>query len=516
MVLRPSQLKLPQLLGLAGSAALGLSPILGFLAPYLEIRRVFGERGLYEAYYFAASGVSYLSAPALNLIYGATADWTHAEANLFPGIAILLLSLSTFPRMWSARPLRRLLYVCLACFLLAGIVTIPAITSPKYRQVASLLLWLGLFTTALLTFRMGILERKLGFPILTNRGLASLFAILALAFFAISFGPLGNPEKGQLAFAPYRVIYELLPGFDAIRAISRAGIFAIFALHVLAAFTLAFLAEKKKAATPLFALTLALCLLENFSLHYPLDEPKPRSLVFEYLQNEQIDSRSALMVLPWTDEISSDGTVKSWGSFARMNTNYMNWALDTKLALVNGYSGQRSKLMRELPGQLVGFPDLRAISALRQIAGLRYIIYVSKNDPAFDETAFARKIQLQSGDLKLIMSDETGNFLFELVGQQRIKKDTILLAPAHPRGNLHLELMAQYDKIGADNTVQIMAPEFSTEPIAVAKVKTTGEWTSFMIELPKSKDKARPLRVTFFTLGETPIFMRNSLFEETK
>lgn len=194
----------------------------------------------------------------------------------------------------------------------------------------------------------------------------------------------------------------------------------------------------------------------------------------------------------------------------------MNWALDTKLALVNGYSGQRSKLMRELPGQLIGFPDLRSVAAIRQIAGLRYVIYVSKNDPAFEEISFARKMQLQSGDLKLIMSDEAGNFLFELVGHQRLKKDTALLVPAHPRGSLHLELMAQYDKTGADSTVQIFAPEHSFEPIAVATVKSNGEWNSYMVELPKSKDKARPLRITFSTLGETPIFMRNSLFEENK
>jgi hypothetical protein len=360
---------------------------------------------------------------------------------------------------------------------------------------------------------MGILERKLGFSILTNRGLTAIFSWLVIGFLIISLGPLGNPEKEQLALAPYRVFYALVPGFDAIRAIGRAGVLSIFALHVLAAFTLAHLGDKKRVATPLYAAVLALCLLENFSKSYPLEPIKPASTVFEYLKNEVQDKSDALTILPWTDEISGDGTVKSWGTFARFQTNYMNWALETKLPLVNGYSGQRSKLMRELPAQLLNFPDLRSITALKQIVGLRYIVYVSQNDPGFNKEVFSHKLTQMAGAVRLIMSDDSGNFLLELIAEQRLKSENTLLAPAYPTGKLYIELMGQYTKNGSDVSVEVLAPDYSEMPLATATVKPTGLWETFMVPLPAMSNKARPLRILLRPLGDPQVYLKSTRFE---
>lgn len=515
-LLKPYQFDRKDLLMFGAGATLGISPLFPFAWPYLSVRETFGERGLYEAYYFAASALSYLSSSSLSFLYSFSSSWTHAEATLFPGLAIAVLSFGGTARVWGAKPLKNPRLILLLAFALVCLASLTTLPQPISHYVCAISLWLFLLMLVVLNYRLGILERKLGFSILTNRDISAIFLTVAATFFALSLGPLGNPEKGQFAFGFYRLVYEIVPGFNAMRAISRAGIVSIFALHMCAAFSLAFLVENRRIGTSLATLVVALFLLENFPHSYPLEPLKPQPLVFQYLEN-QTDKRNALAVLPMTGILSSDGSVASWGEFARYNTNYMNWAFNTNMPLVNGYSGQRTKLMRELPGQLLGFPDQRSLAQLQSIAGLRYIVYVGKNDPAFNKVTFEHKISQFVGGVRLLMSDTDDNYLFEIIGEQRLRSDTMLLAPALPKGAIYAEFKAPYQKGTNEIRLSVFAPDLTAEvPLSEITLKANGEWETFKIELPRATNDVRPIRLTFKASSESPIYLRNATFEKIK
>ncbi|MBX7144832.1 MAG: glycosyltransferase family 39 protein [Oligoflexia bacterium] len=514
VLLKPHQFQRQDLALFATGCCIGLCPIAPVALPYLAVRGTFGERAIYEAFYFAASGLSYLSSSAFSLLYSFSSSWTHPEATLFPGLAILVLSLGGTARMWGAQPLKNPRLILLLAFVLVCLASTPTLPQPISRYVCTAAVWIFLFMLVVLNFRLGRLERKLGFAILTNRDLAAIFLSVAAVFFALSLGPLGNPEKGQFALGFYRLVYEIIPGFNAMRAISRAGIVTIFALHMCAAFSLSFLAEKKHIGNSLLLLVSALLLIENLPRHYPLEPLKERPLVLPYL-DQQTDKRHALAILPLTGSLNPDGSVASWSEFARYNTNYMNWAFETGLPLVNGYSGQRTKLMKEFPGQLLGFPDQRSLSQLQTIAGLRYVVYVGKNDPAFNKSTFEHKIQQFLGGVRLLMSDTEDNYLFELIGEQRLRGDMNILAPALPRGVLYVELKVPYQKATKEVKVVVWAPDYSQEkPLSSITLKTSGEWETFRIDLPQPEDIVRPIRLLLKPEGDASVYLRSTTFEK--
>lgn len=517
LILRPKQFGKHEALLFFGGIIAGAFPLLFFVGPYFAVRATFGERALYEAYYFSAHALSYLSAVPFNLLYGGTSDWSHAEANLFPGFAILVLVASAFPRLWGAKPLHSLARSWGYATAIACVLTATTLSDPLYRVGAAAFLWGSLLLLLLLVYRMGLLERKLGFHIMTNRGLTAALLFSCLVFFAISLGPLGNPEKGQWAVGVYRLFYETFPGFNSIRAIGRAGLFTVFFMCMMAGFTLSMLAEKKRIATPLLSMVLGLSLLENFVPLYPLDAEQARPVLVDYLTTQVADKDSVVAVLPLVSELNREGNVKSWGEFARLNTTYMNWLFPAQLPIVNGYSGQRSKTMKELPTQLYAFPDQRSITALRTIAGMRYILYVSKFDPGFNKTLFEKRINDLPGDLALIAADEDGNYLLELRGSSRIKTDTYLLAPSYPPGVVYVELMGMYQKDGADIPIDIYAVNFSeTTPIASASVKQNGTWERFRVALPKTIDTVRPDWLKFMIKSEASVFFRETNYRSSE
>ncbi len=515
LILRPRQFSRRDLCKLTGGVLLGALPVIPFALPYFATRSVFGEREIYEAYYFSATALSYLSAAPFNLLYGATANWSHAEANLFPGFALLVLVAATFPRLWNAKPLKRLSHVGGLAFI--GVLLCTAGYFPEIwiKTAAAGLSWICLCILLVLTYRMGLLERKLGFNIMTNRGLTASFLLLAFLFFALSLGPLGNPEKGQWALGIYRLFYETFPGFNAIRAIGRAGIPCIFFLCIVASFSLAHFFDKKRhVAAPLLSMVLGLGLLENYVPQYPLDAQDKPPPAIDFLAGLPIDEQGAVIALPLVTELTNDGSVKSWSEFARLNTQYMQWLFPAHLPMVNGYSGQRTKLMRELPAQVLDFPDQRSVNALRSIVGLRYILYVSSRDPGFSQIEFDRRVKNLPGNLALKMSDTAGNYLFELSGSSRIRTDTYLLAPSYPPGVVYVELMSIYKKEAPDVEVEIYAMNHSqTSPIATARVKQNGEWERFLIQLPNTADTVRPNWITFRLKDDANVFFRESTYK---
>ncbi len=399
VILRPSSLKARDYGILAAGVLAGSIPLIPFIIPYIHVGEAFGGRALFEAYHFSASLSSFVSASGWSHLYGGTSSFTHDEAHLFAGVVVYLLAGAAVARLFQAKPLRGLYLSVLLSFLLILLCSVPALRFPGIEYVRSLALWFLALSGLLLLYFTGKLEEKLDVRYFTRRDIIASFALAACAAFIISFGPLGFPEAGDASITPYAFFHAFFPGFNSIRAIGRIGVLLHFALVVLAGGGLARIAANPRS-TPKIILLLALfALVENNIRTYPL-EPLPRKPeIFDELST--LRQKSPLLVLPMTTALRDRRFVRHWSDFAKLNVRYMLWARGSRLDIVNGYSGLRSKIMRELPGEVASFPDAKSLESIRKIHGLRFLIYMPELVPDFDEAAFEAAYQKTPGRRKL-------------------------------------------------------------------------------------------------------------------
>jgi len=507
--LKPKVLANKSLGQLIGGMLVGFSPVVPFILPYLNVRSVFGIRNLYEAYYFSAKAASYLAAPAANPIYSFSSGLSHAEAWFFPGLGILGLVFVGIQNLASVRRLRAP-YLWFLCVFTGSLIFTQI--SGRFAQISTAaLLWIGLILILFFFKKLCALESKLNFEIVTNRFLILFFLLCAFIFVCISFGPIGNPEKAGWALSPYRVFYEFFPGAHSIRAVSRAGILVIFC-GILAG-SIALSTKKPSPQKKMVVAFLALFILvENSFTAYPLEaHTSPPDLV-RHLGTGSL-SKDALVILPFTSETDDNRQVVSWGDYAAKNVLYLNWTKDLDLPILNGYSGQRSKLMLTLPGQTQDFPDERSLTALSRIAGLKHIIYVSKFVPNFDALAFGKHMAAHSKNLKLIATSEDGTYLMEYLPETWVTADYYLLVP--PKENLivHLELMAPNEKQTRDIPISIL---LNDAPIANARVRANGAWETHSFLLPSPRDYVRPFKLRFALAAGEQVFLKKRGFSDQR
>lgn len=524
LIMRPALFRSATIFRLLCGFLVGLSPVLFFLTPYLDVRSTFGARGIYESYYFSAHALSYLSASPFSLLYSFTSGLSDAEALLFPGLTILALSTLAFTRMTSAKPLR--LHTSVFIFSLFATLAFSALPSftakwaepenllrlnEQIRYVCALAGWLCLASFAGLLYRMAKLERKLGTSIITHRAATGALLFTALLCLLISFGPLGNPERGEYALGVFRLFYEAMPGFNSIRAISRIGVVVVFCFCVVCAFPLARLTKSNRMPLGAVAALLPIIIAENMLTTYPLDPPAARPAIFSSLIT-RAESDDAVAVIPFTDELHN-GSVKSWRQFATYNMRYMNWLADAQLKTINGYSGQRSKVMLEYPRKLSGFPDQRSITALSTIPDLKYVVYISSYDPGFDRERMMKSLDSFKRSVRLIESDLAGNYLFEITPVTDLNKPFFLRVPSYPSGTISFELMTPRETDAPKRVIEIFRFDISdNSPLATIEIKADGSWQQFTLEMPEVEPAVSPILIAFSVRAGHTVFLRSAKF----
>lgn len=538
-VVRPGHLSPRGYLLLMAGCILGAAPLAFVVQPYLDVRHTFGGRGLYEAFAFSATGLSYLAAPPLNLLYGRLAFLSHPEARLFPGLVAVFLMAAAFQLLQEQR-----LRTVSRSFLVAMLLT-AAFSSLSATELTSLYPWLARhqqllrylcggaswvsFGCALLfLYRLGALERRLDFTPMSNRGLIAVFLFTAYVFFALSLGPLGIPSAGHFASGLFAVFYVLVPGADGLRAVSRLGILAILCITVTLPFALAAIARARGWGLRFYALVTCCVVIENLHTAIPVEGAPETPQVFalaERLPSSGIspdsrslsrpsvsESRDALLVLPMARQLTSNGKVASWSDFAYLNVRYMQWGLSTGMQLVNGYSGQRSKLMQEYPRSTAHFPDTRSLKALSLIAGLRYIIYMPSYDPAFDPADFERRLQEFSASFVERGRDSQGNYLLEFRPLTLLGQGAFFKMPSYPAGRALLHLMSPLQQDTPNVTLDLFVTQLSEKtPFRTLSLVADGEWHSYELGLPAIGDHVRPLFLSFRPSGNAKVYMGSLL-----
>jgi len=508
-LLRPSYLTKREIYIFISGLSFGVMPLIPFVLPYLKVREAFGARFVYEAYFFSANLVSYFSAPASSLLYGFSSKFSIDEAHLFLGIVAIGLSVLIFLRLGGTKKLRRHFQAFAASFMLLVLSSMSFLPNPYGNYLAALALWILLISFGLLLKKLGALEKKLGFEILTNRALSAIFFLILFFFLAISFGPLGNPDKGELTLGVQRVVYALVPGFDSIRAIARSGIVVLLCLSILSAFGITFLFDSKKLPVWCIYLLALLAPAENLTSSYPIEELVPVPVITQRIFKEALQD-DAVLFLPLTSEVDSNRNVKSWADFAALNTRYMNWGLELGLHVLNGYSGQRSNFMYNLPGQMYDFPDSRSLKAVSSTANLRFIVFCSKYYPKFELQQFLKKIEQYKSDFALLDADQSGNYLFEYIGQTKLDSRSSLYLPSFPSGFANLELMGLYKGKGdADIAVEV---DLQGQKYTSMNVLPSGLWQEFSFKLPATGDPVRPIKLEFKIPEESNVYLRKRRF----
>ena len=494
-------------------AGLGLAPVIFFALPYFDARDAFGTRFLYEALAFAANGCSYFSAGVFNFLYGFSAVLSHSEAQLFPGIMILLLAFFAFLRVTEGRKLRRLRWTIPALLLLTLVTTLkifPEAHEREWRYLAAPFMWGLCGAFGWLLYRLGCLERKLNCRYLSNRSLLAALLAAALLYFTISLGPLG--DEGGFAPGVHWLFYQFLPGFASIRAVGRIGVFTVLFLVLAVPLVLkAYLPAIKRQN--LFALGLIFCVVfENFNVNFPMEQPAKVSAAIARLKESSFPGDVAI-VLPLAGELDPQGQIIKWSTFAKLNTRYLNQLSDSGAYLVNGYSGQRTNLMHRYPARMAAFPDFNSIETLSQIAGLRFIIYDANEVPHFNSELFEKKLSTYSAQLKLIMRDAGGRYLIEFSDKTRITASFSLGAPSFPQGRLELELMALSNSSAATVPLRVAYQRKSRRvPIGIIPVKTTGAWQNYTIALPDSGERVKPFKIVFEPPQEAGIYLKRRVW----
>ncbi len=526
LLVKPKMIKELPWLKLGAGALLGFIPIIPFLLPYLHTREAFGERALHEAYYFSSDLLSYLSASPHNIVYKATAELSHSEAHLFPGIIVILLVLIGLWRVTSAPELKRLREIFLTIFVLSLTLSYPALSEPFFKYLTAISLWLLIALFGMILYRLGSLERKLGSQIFTNRDIVAVTLFTAVMLFTLSFGPLGYPEIKVMSLSPYRLLYELMPGFNSMRAISRIIVPCYTLLLLAAAFTLTQLLKDSRIKPSAAVVIILFSILEQITLTFPLELIPEAPAVYRSIPLEKIPSaptvyrfadglltsQDAVISLPFAGELDQYGQVKRWSEFARLQVNYMNWSATIGRPTVNGYSGQRSKLIKELPRELANFPDRRSIQALSQIAGLRYIFFISKNLPYFDRVKFEVALKESSAWLSIVNQDENNNYLLQLRPEAVLDERFTLIAPQSTNGKLEIQIVSR--GCSPESSLEVFADDSSTPlttiPCSAASTSTTTE-----IFLSKISKTVRPIRLTFRALGGANFIMTDSKYSRS-
>jgi hypothetical protein len=259
-----------------------------------------------------------------------------------------------------------------------------------------------------------------------------------------------------------------------------------------------------------------LILTENLHPLVPVEGEVERGELHEILSQIPA-SDGALIALPYTGELNALGTPVSWGDFARRNIQVLLQLSGTGWRSVNGYSGQKSKIMREFPRQLKGFPDRRSLAAICSIGGMRYLTYASGKDAGFNREVFLGRLDALSQQLKFVAEDKAGNFLFSLPCLQSINTERELLFPANLEANVSLSLSAP--NLGQDRiTVLKVSALFGDEEHQIGSFSIRGgeAGREVTFKLPNHGQSMRPVRVRFSTQSKEEILIKDTRYQVTE
>ena len=268
---------------LGAVALLSAVAIAPFLIPYLRLRRLgFDARSLTETDRYSANAYAYFTADLILRFWGRVARaWPAPEGSLFPGATIAGLSVAcvvfTWRRVRATKAESSLANVLGWMLVAAGAVLVAmlawgpirftfGVLPIKTTDLNRVLLVIAILTVALLTISSPA-------RVTARRWFASppaILAVVAIFSIAMSFGPrLYVGTKLMEDPALYRMFFDYVPGFDALRVPARFGMIVALALAPLAALALMFVPPGRRTLAASAATFLIL--IESYAVPLPVN-----------------------------------------------------------------------------------------------------------------------------------------------------------------------------------------------------------------------------------------------------
>lgn len=509
---------------------LGILPILLVLFPYLEIPKALGYRNVYEPYYFAANFLSYFSSSPLNLLYNSMQKFSHPEAYLFSGIVpLIFLSLCAFTLLKKSRTL--FIYVFLFCIVFLsslfcsmfigdnGFTELKSISSFYSRlsvisnfkylhYTVSFGLWLSFFIMILFMRKLSYFEYKANLSVLSNKSIVVILFFLFFCMLFISFGTLGCDEVAARPTSLYYLMYKFFPGAKSIRAIGRVGLIVVMLMYILLSFNFFLISRNKKFLSFVFIILIGINLFEQKTINYKNGTTYETPILFKD-DIKKLPKKSVYFYLPLTKTKEEAST---FAEKVRLQTKYMLGTVDLGNTVVNGYSGQVGRNIKEHPRKMANFPDRMSVNTLSFIYNLRYVIFDGDEVENFDKEDFEKRLSEFKDELKLL-KQEGNKYLIEFTGYVQNSETYFLMVPKYKK-HITIQILTQDSPEGGHEGNKSVVIRNRNNRTFIAKItpKEDGVWKRYKISLVNAQidNKVTPFRLVFSGISPNQkIFVKN-------
>lgn len=503
-LIHPKSLKLKDLLPLLLAGICTLSFLLPFILPYIHIKNLFGERWLYEASDFAATPLSYFSVNPFSWLYHGLSSLSHAEAWLGVGITIPLIILYAIFYIFEGSTLYGARVSILGAIFLSLVLSTLFKSNLWVNFIETFLCWGLLIVFIKGLYQLGVTERARDCAIVTNRDILAILLWCAGFFVVLSFGPLFIENY---SFSPFTAIYYIFPGMDAVRAIGRAGFVTAILCTIVSLVIISHQHRRKKLSPLFFTVIPLLAIIENTYNRFPYDKPLHVPQAFVELKTlTQEDPKSVAIVLPYAETLDKNGSIARWSEFARSNVYAMNWVDGIPVQILNGFSGQKTKIMNELPRRIQNFPDEGSLRELASFYKMAYIVVVPTLYKEFDAVTFEEKLKRFPNDLSPIKKSQDGSYLIKFIRAQPLDPQFVLKTPGSiDSADISLEVL------GSCNEKSIEVQCYETDSLTsffkfTLSPKNNAELVD--IPLPPLKNPNGVRRIRFQTSGGCMVGLR--------
>lgn len=470
--------------------------LIAFVAfPYRQVKQVLGEWPLVVAKAQSPTLLAYISAPSVAKFSGLlTSNLARLESHLFFSFTLLSLTLVSlfqiiksnfFDTTANKKKFFILVGICLGLFLsYAFCLYIRRFEVIKTYSI-SLFFWILIISFLIKIFNLGKNNKD---PHISYDELGVLLGFLVVFFLFSSLGIIGAPTC-RIPFPEIFKMIHHLPGFDALRGISRFGILAIISSCLLSCWGLyGYFIQQEGISSKRKSLTiLGLCCIIFFELR-TRDEvtvkPVPTPKIYESLANLK-DDNGAVLSLPIGNLAGPSG-----GLAMMRNTYYMNWTHPYGHPIVNGYSGKVPLFFQVQSEVFDKFPSVGALTRIGQYVGIKYIV---RNYDSFSRDFRKIDITPVSDQVTQIECDKRRNCLYEIhpiVDLSLIQDKRIYFPPnTHHKREVSLEVLSNHE-----DTVKFFMRDKHSEIVTLKEVKITdsSEWSVVSFTLPKSGNSVIP------------------------
>jgi hypothetical protein len=130
---------------------------------------------------------------------------------------------------------------------------------------------------------------------------------------------------------------------------------------------------------------------------------------------------------------------------AIVNTQYTLWssAKGAVFPVVNGYSGQRTKIQKEIADISADFPDAKSLDYFSRICGLRTVFVIPSMSATWNATKFEEALAEWQGSFSKVTRASDGSLAIELAEREQVvtsAKPITFFAPRSSVARLTLSL----------------------------------------------------------------------------